>query len=596
MTSNFELQALNYPYDAGSIARKARSLKKILIENPVKQEVRIAILGGSTTAHIKTFLDLFLLKKGIKATFWESEFNQYYADGALGNKSLAEFNPKIVLVYNSLINISQYPLNGDGEVEIRNLINAEVERFKNIWSGIKKQTNAVIIQNNFEYPQHRVLGNLDGIFFTGKVNFIRKLNNNLSDAILSEQGVYLHDQNYLSALVGLDQWHDSSWWFLYKYASSLHSFPYIAESLSAIVQSVLGLSKKNLILDLDNTLWGGVIGDDGVNGIQLGPDTASGESFIAFQGYCRELKERGVILSICSKNELVNAQEGFLKRDSVLKLKDFASFKANWNRKDQNIQNIAEELSLGLDSFVFIDDNPTEREIVQRGLPDVAVPNVGSDVDKFATIIDRNYFFEPVSFSDDDKKRSAMYEQNAQRRVLETNFTDYGDYLQSLEMVAEIGNFKAEYIERITQLINKTNQFNLTTKRMTLEEVTSRTQDPNSIVLYGRLKDKFGDNGLVSVMMGELINNEIILDLWLMSCRVLKKDFEKAMLDEFIKIAQKKADFLKGLYIPSEKNKMVEQHYKDLGFSQLDIKENKTFWILDIRNYAPQNKYIKVLP
>jgi FkbH-like protein len=586
---------LDYPYDSSLIFRKLKGLNLELSQMTPKQKTKIAFLSGSTTSHIKNFLNLFLMKKRIQADFWESEYNQYFSDAVMGNRSLYDFKPQIIILYQSVRNITHFPSPGDPSEKVQEQISSEIFKIQQIIEGIKKNYQCTIIINNFEYLNFRTLGNLDGSNSCGKTAFIRELNNSLNRLINQWPGVYLNDQNYLSSLVGLDHWHDSSWWCLYKYSSSLASFPYIAESLSAVIQSILGLSKKNLILDLDNTLWGGVIGDDGVNGIQLGPDTAEGESYLDFQTYCLSLKERGVILSVCSKNELSNALAGLSKDDSQLKPNSFSSIKANWDRKDLNIFSMSQELNLGLDSFVFIDDNPTERQIVQQNLPDVSVPDVGSDVTNFKKYIDRNYYFEPISISTDDLNRSQMYEESKVRKNLEQQFTNYDDYLASLELEAEIKPFQAEYLERITQLINKTNQFNLTTKRMTIEEVERNRSDNNVITIYARLKDKFGDNGLVSVLIADIRDKTAFVSLWLMSCRVLKKDLEKLMLDKLVEYSMDKKLFsIQGQYIPTLKNQMVESHYQNLGFNKIKEINGETYWLLDISNYKPLNKYIRI--
>jgi FkbH-like protein len=377
----------------------------------------------------------------------------------------------------------------------------------------------------------------------------------------------------------------------------------LAQNVAAIVKSVYGKTKKCLILDLDNTLWGGIIGDDGVQNLVLGRDHPVGEAFLDFQQYVKDLKQRGVIIAVCSKNDAENAKEGFSHPDSVLKVEDFSVFKANWDPKPDNIRATALELNIGLDSMVLVDDNPAERALVAGELPEVAVPDVGSDVSRFAEILEHERYFEVARVVQDDLGRSNYYSSNAQRSAYQADFRDYGEFLASLEMTAEIGPFLPVYLERITQLINKTNQFNLTTRRYTSAEVEAFSRDPGFITLYGRLADKFGDNGLVSVLVGRVSQETVELDVWLMSCRVLKREMELAMFDALVEECQAR-DIRKivGAYIPSKKNGMVSGHYASLGFSRSGgAAGDRELWQYEVPQiYSSKARYIhrtqKTLP
>jgi FkbH-like protein len=345
-------------------------------------------------------------------------------------------------------------------------------------------------------------------------------------------------------------------------------------------------------------LWGGVIGDDGIDKIQLGRETPVAEAYTSFQEYCLSLWRRGVLLAVCSKNNQEIAKQGFEHPDSVLKLEHFSCFKANWEPKHENILAIAKELNLGVDSFVFVDDNPAERAIVEAQIGGIAVPNVGNEVSRFAAIIEEGRYFEPVSMTEEDLARAALYESNSARASMEATFSNYGEYLDSLEMTAEIERFKPLYIERIAQLTNKTNQFNLTTRRYSLAEMETVLHDKSHIGLYGKLSDRFGDNGLISVVLGRRENNVLHIDLWLMSCRVLKRDVELAMLDVLVQHARSLGvTTLMGYYLPTKKNGMVADHYEKLGFEPLmeDAAPDSSIWKLLISNYTPRNRHIKVL-
>jgi FkbH-like protein len=371
----------------------------------------------------------------------------------------------------------------------------------------------------------------------------------------------------------------------------------VARSLASMVRAIYGKSRKVLVLDLDNTIWGGIIGDDGIEKIQIGRETPVAEAYTAFQEYCLSLHRRGILLAVCSKNDEEIAKQGFEHPDSVLKLEHISSFKVNWEPKHENILAIARELNLSVDSFVFVDDNPAERAIVEAQIPGIAVPNIGNEVSRYAAVIDEGRYFEPVALSQEDLTRAALYRSNTERSNAEAQFANYGDYLDSLEMSAEIQPFNSLYLERITQLTNKTNQFNLTTRRYTLAEMEAVMQDERYVGLYGRLSDRFGDNGLISIMLGRREHDVLHIDLWLMSCRVLKRDMELAMLDVLVEHA-KAANItsLRGYYLPTKKNGMVADHYEKLGFQQysLDPESKSSVWTLEIQTYTPRNRHIRI--
>ena len=377
---------------------------------------------------------------------------------------------------------------------------------------------------------------------------------------------------------------------------SIQAIPMLAHSIASIINAITGRSRKCLVLDLDNTLWGGVIGDDGLGGIRIGKETPISEAYTEFQQYVVALKDRGVILAVCSKNDEVNAREGFSHPDSVLALKDFSDFRANWEPKHENIREVAKYINIGIDSLVFADDNPVERDIVRAQEPQVAVPELGNNVAKYIDVLDKSGLFEAISLSSDDLQRSSYYSANAARESIQASYENYGDFLCSLKMTAEIKLVTPVYIERVTQLINKTNQFNVTTQRYTQAEVDIIAADSRYIPLYGRLQDKFGDNGLISVMIGMIQGDKLILDVWLMSCRVLKRGMEAAMLDQMVAVAHsREIKSIIGYYYPTAKNSMVSNLFEDMGFQQLTMHESKaTSWELNIEEYVPKNIFIEV--
>jgi FkbH-like protein len=586
---------LRYPLDIKYILRKKKSIKKSLIDNSGNYiEKNIAILGGSTTSEVKNILELFLLDNGIKANFYESEYNKFYEDALFGNDKLNNFNPDIIYIHTSNVNITKYPELEDSEDAIQKLLQKEEEKYTSIWQSLSKY-DCTIIQNNFDYTINRSLGNLDAYDIHGKTCFINQLNQIFAKQAREIKNLYINDINYLSSYIGLQTWFDKSLWYRAKYSLSFDAIPELAFNISKIINSIFGKTKKCLVLDLDNTCWGGVIGDDGLDGIHIGTETAIAEAYTAFQKYVKELKNRGITLAVCSKNDFKNAKEGFTHPDTILQFDDFASFKANWDPKHQNIQDIAKEINIGIDSLVFIDDNPVERDIVSSQVPSVSVPDVSDNVIHFIDHIDRNGYFEPISLSDDDINRNKYYEDNKKRAQEEVTFQSYDDFLVSLEMNAEIKTFSSIYLDRITQLTNKTNQFNLTTKRYTAGEIENIASSNNYIKIYGKLTDKYGDNGLIAISIGNIKENKCHIDLWLMSCRVLKRDMEFAMLDEMVRQCKDKGvTEIMGYYYKSAKNNMVSDLYKKFGFELSETNGEDTIWKLNISDYENKNKFIGV--
>ena len=589
--------AINYPFKNDDILSRQKSIKRKLLERPGISYInkKIAVLGGSTTSYVKELLEIFLLDEGIKPEFYESEYNKFYEDAVFDNPALEAFGPEVIIIFTSIVNIVNAPAVNDTPEEVTRKLESEFMKFKHVWENLMQKFSAVIIQNNFDFPAEQPEGNFDAAYMNGLEYFASKLNMKFSQYVQEHSGVYIHDIHRLSAKVGLDRWHNKFQFYAYKFAMNYDVFPEIAWSIKNIICAVLGRVKKCLVLDLDNTLWGGTIGDDGVNGIAIGHETPEGEAFTDFQKYVKHLKDRGVILAVCSKNDDDIAKSGFTHPDSVLTLDDFAAFYANWEPKNINIIRIARELNIGLDSLVFIDDNPAERAIVRENLPEVSVPEIDpQNIFSYIQAVEGNGYFETAAISDDDKKRSAAYQQNKQRYELEASSGSYEEFLESLNMEAEISPFREIYFDRITQLTNKSNQFNLTTKRYTLAEIRETAESHEHITLSCRLRDKFGDNGIISLVIGEIHGSEVQIILWLMSCRVLKRGVEDLMLDCLVREAEKKhCEKLTGCYIRTKKNSMVADLYRSFGFSLVYSEDSKTVWEMDIKNYTARNKFIK---
>jgi FkbH-like protein len=591
------MDPLTYPFDPSMVLRKQRQLRRELSENRDLTPLRVAILGGSTTHELAGLLELFLLHSGFRPVIYESEYNMYFEEAVVDNQRLVEFAPDFILVYTSSVNLRGEPNGLDDEAELEKLVTSELSKWQAVWSALTGALPCQIIQTNFDPPALRTLGNLDGSR-GGLAHLASLLNREFNRMAQREPKLIVHDTAALAGSFGTANWYDPQRWFAYKIVTSPHASVALAHSLVSLIGAARGRSKKALLLDLDNTLWGGVIGDDGLERIVLGRETPLGEAYRSFQSYCLRLRQRGILLAICSKNDDATAREGFRHPDSVLSLDDFAAFKANWDPKPDNIRAIAQELNIGLDSLVFVDDNPAERVLVASQLPMVAVPEVGSNVALFPGILDRSGYFEIVSLSAEDRQRTELYAQNATRTAVAETFASYDAYLDSLAMSAEIEPFSQVYLDRITQLTNKTNQFNLTTRRYTRAQIEQIADADQYVALYGRLVDIFGDNGLVSVVIGRRNEAELHVELWLMSCRVIKRGMEQAMLDALVQRARGlDLATIVGYYSPTAKNGMVADHYRTLGFSCVDRSpDGSSRWSLDITGtYTPRNERIREL-
>ena len=571
----------DYPYDCDVILQKKRRLRRELLTQSGLIPKKIAILSGSTIGEIKPILELFLLHHGIQPEFYEGEYARYYENAVFDDGSLRAFAPDIIYVHTTVQNLSGLPCPADSDVAAEEKLAAEVLRWQSFWDACCSM-GAIVIQNNFEFPNVRVMGSFEAVDRRGAVRFVRRMNEALARYAEAHRGFLVNDINYLAAELGLDHWFSPTMWYAYQYALDLSAVPALCASIANIIKSLYGKNKKSIACDLDNTLWGGVIGDDGVQGIQLGEESPSGRAFTALQRYLKLVSQTGVLLNVNSKNEAEIAKSGFSRPESVLYEEDFICFTANWQPKDENLAQMASQLNLLPESFVFLDDNPAEREIVRRRFPQTAVPEL-TEPEHYVRTLARSGYFEVTSLSADDKKRSEMYRENAQRAQAQAAFSDYSDYLRSLEMKAVIAPFDTAHAARITQLMNKTNQFNLTTRRYTDAEVSACMSDGNTLTLYASLADRFGDNGIVSALIGRVQDGILTIEEWVMSCRVFKRDLELAVFDALIAYCRThNITSIEGDYLPTAKNAYVRTLYPTLGFSQTAESEEGTHYRFDI--------------
>jgi len=468
-----------------------------------------------------------------------------------------------------------------------------IERLATLVAAIRERTGAPVIVPTLPTPPTSLFGSFDRQSQAALASRVAALNAGIVE-LAGQSGVLLLDLATLADTIGREQWFDERYHYLYKLPVAAAAVPLFADWLARLIAAVRGRSRKCLVLDLDNTCWGGVIGDDGIEGIRIGPGSAEGEAFAAVQRYALDLKARGIILAVSSKNEDATARRAFREHpDMLLRETDIAVFQANWQDKPSNIEAIARSLNIGLDAIVLLDDNAAERAQVRAALPMVAVPELPSDAALYPGILSAAGYFEALSFSDEDRGRAATYAADALRAEVLAKSRDLGDYLHSLDMQISFAPFDALNRARIAQLINKSNQFNLTTRRYTEAEVEAFERDPAVFTLQVRLRDRFSDFGMIGVIIARKApagQAAWEIDSWLMSCRVLGRRVEQAMLGELVKAAKAAGiDELRGQYIPTEKNKMVAQHFPALGFADIaaDDREGQMF-ALDLDAFQPQ--------
>lgn len=588
------MRELEYPFDSQYILQKHKKLKKELINNKKNdKKKRIAILSGATVGIFQDILELFLLNHQIYPEFYQGDYYRYYEEGSFGTENLDKFQPEIVYFHISLKNL--LPLIEKGlEEKDYEMPNAEdlLSPIKQAILGVQKRYHCMVIVNNFELPPFRVMGNAECYHKDSEIYLIQEANRLL--VIFAEQtgNVYMNDLNYQSAYYGLERWFDHNLWYLYKYPYAMDAIPYVAFNVSNIIKSIYGKNKKVIVLDLDQTLWGGIIGEDGIENISLGIENAKGMYYHEFQKYLKKLMRKGVALTICSKNEEETAKKGFLHSESVLKIEDFVSFQANWKEKSYNIQQIAKELNVLLESMVFIDDSINEREQVLFALPEVAVLPL-EQKENYIQILDGSGYFEITTVTQDDLKRNEYYKQNKLQQEERKNYKSYEEYLSSLQMKAQISFISEKNIKRAVQLINKTNQFNMTTRRFTEIELTDYLKLEGNYGLAICLKDRFGDNGIVSIVLYSLKNDYFVIENWLMSCRVFQRDLEIAIFEEMIYFCNAHhISKIIGFFQRTEKNKVVCQFYQSLGFMLEDSKNGQEIWKLEVDHYKKRKTYI----
>jgi len=565
--------------------------------------LRIALLSSHTVDHLVPAIRVAGLQRRLALSVHVAPYGMYRQALLMDDPELADFAPQlIILALDARDAPLQLPLEAS-QAEVDAAVAERIEELRLLWRRARERHAAQVVQQTIVPADPPIFGSFEALVPAAPYAVIDRLNAAIRSAA-REDGVLLMDLaweaargSYGDGLAEPLRWHQA------KQLVSPNLAPLYGDQLARIAAASLGLSRKCLVLDLDNTLWGGVIGDDGVDGIHLGQGSASGEAFLAFQRYAALLARRGVILAVCSKNDPSVAEAAFEHPEMALKRSDIAAFVANWDDKAGNLRRIASMLDIGLDSLVFVDDNPAERDIVRRELPEVAVPELPEDVADYPARVAAAGYFEAVSFTSDDASRGRNYALNAERKAALSQATDMEGYLRGLEMVLTATPIGAAELARSTQLINKTNQFNLTTRRYGEAEVDRIASDPRSVALAIRLADKFGDNGLISVVLARpdaaIADDELLIDSWLMSCRVLGRQVEEAVLEVLARAASAAGyDALIGEYRPTERNGMVAEHYPRLGFVQhpapADAASEATFWRYELTSTRTPRHFIEV--
>lgn len=550
--------------------------------------LRVSIAASSTVDHFSDILRFWMAAAGFDARINIAAFDTIDQSILDSDNGIYAYKPDIIWIFTSYRDVkTQVPL-GASWSEVDEKVREAFARYETLWEAIARNCGAHILQNNADLPVHRVFGNYECQAAWSLRNICQTFNRELASHAPS--GVTVFDMDYISSLFGKREWCDDRYWFHSKHSFSLNASGLVAFQAAKVLRALRGHAKKCIVLDLDNTLWGGVIGDDGVSGIRLGQG-ADGEAFVDFQRYLLALKNRGIILAVCSKNEDTTARLPFIQHpDMILKESDIAMFLANWNNKVDNIREIARILDIGLDSMVFLDDNPAERALVREFLPSVVVPDMPQDPSDYVRFLDACSFFETVGFSKEDQSRSSMYRDNALRLRLKDSHTDIGTYLRSLNMIAVAAPFDDFHIPRIAQLINKSNQFHLTTTRYTEADLRVLLTSRDVAGLFFKLRDRFGDNGLISaVILRHHHDTEWLLDTWVMSCRVLSRTMEQFVQNAVVEFARLKgATALLGRFIPTSKNGLVREHYNNLGYQRLPDSDGASWWHLSLLDSPPR--------
>ena len=578
--------------DYSALLNIGRKWKKIEVYDVPK--IKIAIIGSSSIQLLTSVLRALLTRYDLYADIYEGEYNGILMDVFDNTSKLYSFEPEYIVILPDYRDIEAYcpPMLADTE-SVNRSVNDAYEQYARIFERIHEnlpQTQVLIA--NFVTPIFEPLGSLSSNYGFSKRSFYRQVNNALTNN--RPPFVFILDVEELAEYLGKQSFINESAYYLNKSGFDLQYIGYYCDLIARQFEAFAGKARKCLVLDLDNTLWGGVVGDLGYDGILLDPNDAEGEAYLAFQRYIVELKNRGIIISICSKNDEVNAKEPFEKNENmVLKLSDISAFYANWDDKATNIKRISNELNIGTDSMVFFDDNPTERELINEFLPEVKVINVPEDPALYTRALDREFVFEWTQLTKEDIGRIETYANNRARNALMETCIDYDDYLINLQMKIECKELSDTDMERFVQLTNKSNQFNLRTRRYSEAEIIGLQNENSYVLLTIKLEDRFSKYGIIGCAILKIDGDTCFIENWVMSCRVLKKGVENYTIEKIIDIAKKHGcSKVVGEFVPTKKNSMVSNLYDTLGFDLIeDNQEFKQYVLSQERIAEYKQKY-----
>lgn len=552
------------------------------------QKIKIALLGDSSTQFLVQALKGYGYEIGINFDIFEAEYDQIEHEIYDSNSGIYSSSPEYVIIFQSSEKLLAKYFERDLK-EKSSFADDILTDIRNLVDTINSKQKCKIIFFNFGEINDGVFGNFANKLDFSFVRHVRKVNVGLMDLCREYKNLYINDFAILQNHFGYDNILDPKLYITSEVTLSLDFLPVVAKSISDIILSLSGKSRKCLILDLDNTLWGGVIGDDGIENIQIG-DLGIGKAFSELQMWAKQLKDRGIILAVSSKNDFETAKNVFDNHpDMVLKYDDIAVFNANWDNKADNIKQIQEILNIGFDSMVFLDDNPFERNLVRQFLPEITVPELPEDPAEYLSYLRSLNLFETSSFSEEDAERTQLYKQEYERNTVRQSFVNEDEYLASLEMVSECKPFDKFSIPRVSQLTQRSNQFNLRTIRYSEDDIKRISESSDYLTISFTLEDKFGNNGLISVIILKKNGEGLFIDTWIMSCRVLKRTMENFVLNSIVDLAVKNNfNKLIGEYLNTAKNKMVRDHYRNLGFE-----EEGSVWILDTKSYYKKTTFIE---
>ncbi len=568
-------------------------LKKNIRRNKDKEfekRLNIAILGDTATQFLATATEGMGYEYGIKAGIYEAEYDVIESEVLDMSSGLYEEKRDHIIIYMSTEKARE-KYEETSEENRADFAEDYIKRIGKYWNILTENTDARIIQMNFVKIDTGVFGNYAMTLESSFEYQLQKLNFLLSELATGYKNVFLIDLNGIQARFGSQLFLDEKFYYQARMSIGFDALVETVKSIYDVILALMGRIHKCMILDLDNTLWGGVIGDDGLSGIEIG-ELGSGRAYTDLQKWCRELKKRGILLAICSKNDEDTAKEPFEKHpDMVLKLEDFVMFVANWDDKASNIRKIQATLNIGMDSLVFIDDNPFERNLVRQSIPEITVPELPEDPAEYLSFLQNGHYFETVTYSGEDVERTKQYRTEALRKSAVEEYTNIDEYLKSLDMRAKAKAFDEFHYPRIAELSQRSNQFNLRTVRYTEEDIKNIADSDRYITRYFSLEDKFGDYGLISVVIAERTGDtEAFIDTWFMSCRVLKRGMEEFIINTLVKTCRQEGiKKLKGEYIATAKNKMVSDIYAKFGFEDLGGGKYE----LDTEKFKMLNSYIK---